>query len=70
MTAIDKMIDRVLNPETKPDSHNLIRDTIRMSTAVRMSMKTQDVKKRKASTDSTDNVMKRLKISIDSKTVN
>lgn len=38
MTALEKMIDRVLNPETKPDSHNMIRQTIRMSTAARQTL--------------------------------
>lgn len=38
MTAIEKMVDRAVHPDSRPDTHNLIRETIRMSSAVRNSI--------------------------------
>lgn len=38
MTAIEKMIDRVVHPDTKADTYNLIRETIKMSSAARQTL--------------------------------
>lgn len=38
MTAIEKMVERVIHPELKTDTYNLIRETIKMSTAVRQTL--------------------------------
>lgn len=38
MTAIEKMTERLIHPNNKSDTYNLIRETIKMSSAVRDSM--------------------------------
>ncbi len=42
MTAIEKMTDMVVNPEQKSDTSNLIRETLRMSSAIRNTLKTRE----------------------------
>ena len=38
MTAIERMTERLIHPENKSDTYNLIRETIKMSSAVRQSL--------------------------------
>lgn len=42
MTALEKMIDRVIHPETKADTYNLIRETLKMSSAARQTVQKKE----------------------------
>lgn len=45
MTAIEKMIERIVHPEVKADSHVMIRETLKMSTAVRQTLQRKETMK-------------------------
>lgn len=63
MTAIEKMLERVVHPDSKPDTHNLIRETIRMSTAIRKTVFKKEAEKEK-SNGNLDEMMKKFKLDI------
>ena len=42
VTAIEKMIERIIHPDAKTDAYNLIRETLKMSTAVRMTLQKKE----------------------------
>ncbi len=73
MTAIEKMTDFSVCPQQEAnDSQNLIRETIRMSTAIRKTINFKVEKKDTLGQNNNDiskDFLKKLKITLDSKAV-
>lgn len=62
------MIERIIHPDSKSDAYNLIRETIKMSTAVRQTLQKKEQEKAKQSSELPDNLFKKLRVGLNQQT--